>query len=234
VHYRVKEPEHLVEKIIRRALGERTLRVSVYNYLDAIDDLIGFRALHLFKDDWPSLNTFIARNFRVLGPPRAIVYPTDPEDVLMMFRENGCLIDTRQTGYRSVHYSVVVNCRTKDLIAELQIRTLFEQAWGEVSHQIEYPYLSSVPLLRRYTSVLSEFAGCADHLASAARIVAQIAETNRRNPKDRKRRIRALQTRLGQKLNNILNNSPSVHRLLLNPAEVSPEALRGYTRRRPK
>jgi ppGpp synthetase/RelA/SpoT-type nucleotidyltranferase len=53
VRWRVKDPEHLIEKIVRkRAAGaEKYSDINLQNYYTVVTDLIGIRALHLFKDD---------------------------------------------------------------------------------------------------------------------------------------------------------------------------------------
>ena len=49
---RIKNPEHLIAKIIRKKLKSPELTFDVTSYEERITDLIGIRALHLFKGDW--------------------------------------------------------------------------------------------------------------------------------------------------------------------------------------
>jgi len=57
VKSRIKVPERLIEKIIRKT-GERKekygpdFKFSTDNYKNEINDLIGIRALHIFKQEW--------------------------------------------------------------------------------------------------------------------------------------------------------------------------------------
>jgi putative GTP pyrophosphokinase len=56
VRWRVKDTEHLLEKIVRkRASGaEKYSNISVQNYRGIVTDLVGIRALHLFPGGHPN------------------------------------------------------------------------------------------------------------------------------------------------------------------------------------
>lgn len=51
VRWRIKQPEHLMAKIIRKRNNgaEKYNKISVDNYQKIVTDLIGIRVLHLFK-----------------------------------------------------------------------------------------------------------------------------------------------------------------------------------------
>ncbi len=61
VRWRVKDPEHLLEKIIRkRASGSKKyLEISERNYSEIVTDLVGVRVLHLFKYEWLDIHSYI-------------------------------------------------------------------------------------------------------------------------------------------------------------------------------
>ncbi len=65
VRWRVKDPEHLMEKIIRKRIpdtknsNELYLNINVENYHEMVTDLVGIRALHLFKDDYIEINNYL-------------------------------------------------------------------------------------------------------------------------------------------------------------------------------
>jgi len=61
VKYRIKEPEGLIAKIIKKKLEEPNREITSQNYFHQITDLIGVRALHLFKDHWPFIHRFHSR-----------------------------------------------------------------------------------------------------------------------------------------------------------------------------
>jgi putative GTP pyrophosphokinase len=48
---RIKDPEHLIAKIIRKKLESPELTFCVASYEEHITDLIGIRAMHLFKGE---------------------------------------------------------------------------------------------------------------------------------------------------------------------------------------
>ena len=53
-------------------------------------------------------------------------------------------------GYRSVHYLLKSLPGKRVHIAELQVRTLFEEGWSEIDHQVRYPRLSRDPRLEAF------------------------------------------------------------------------------------
>src|SRR5690242_4396742 len=55
IKVRIKNVEHLIEKIIRKKLEKSDLTISSDSYDQYITDLIGVRALHLFKDEWRAI-----------------------------------------------------------------------------------------------------------------------------------------------------------------------------------
>src|SRR5712692_571670 len=62
VKSRLKDPEHLVAKIISKTNIEA---VNRNNYGQVITDLIGLRALHLFKDDWIEIHNYIKNQWKI-------------------------------------------------------------------------------------------------------------------------------------------------------------------------
>lgn len=61
----------------------------------------------------------------------------DPESA-EYFRTFGFEPEIRDTFYTSVHF-VVRPSQGSPLVCEIQIRTLFEEIWGEVDHALNYP-----------------------------------------------------------------------------------------------
>lgn len=56
VRWRVKDVNHLIEKIVRKRCENKVAKkyqeISIDNYKSVLTDLIGVRAIHLFKDEW--------------------------------------------------------------------------------------------------------------------------------------------------------------------------------------
>jgi ppGpp synthetase/RelA/SpoT-type nucleotidyltranferase len=124
--YRIKDPEHLIEKIIRKQFSSGKRTITPENYSTLITDLIGVRAIHLFKGDWERIHDFIGDTWKLKELPTANVRKGDSADLIKLFRSKGCKIHEHEFGYRSVHY-LVKSQPTKNLfVAELQVRTIFE------------------------------------------------------------------------------------------------------------
>jgi len=76
---RIKDPEHLVEKIIRKKLENNKFDVTLKNYKEKITDLVGVRALHLFKEDWNNIHDYVVETWELSETPTANVRKGDPE-----------------------------------------------------------------------------------------------------------------------------------------------------------
>jgi ppGpp synthetase/RelA/SpoT-type nucleotidyltranferase len=68
---RIKDHEHLVEKIIRKHIQGRAEKwdLSVNSYPQVITDLVGVRVLHLFKNDWQSIDGYIRKTWDLQERP---------------------------------------------------------------------------------------------------------------------------------------------------------------------
>lgn len=162
IRKRVKDPEHLIEKIIRKSIEKPKLKINVNNYDKVITDLIGIRILHLFKEDWVPIHQKIIKTWNLQEKPQANIRKGDREDVFSKYR---CEIKEHKYGYRSVHYLIAYPF-TKDekKTVEIQVRTLFEEAWSEIDHTIRYPYDINNPILAGYLVMFNGLAGSADDM----------------------------------------------------------------------
>jgi putative GTP pyrophosphokinase len=62
--------------------------------------------------------------------------------------------------YTSVHYVVQANQRTK-VTCEIQVRTLMDEVWAEVSHRVNYPTPSPSKACQEQLKVLARLtSGC--------------------------------------------------------------------------
>ena len=62
---------------------------------------------------------------------------------------------------------------------EIQGRTLFEEGWGEVDHDIVYKDAEDDEMLRDYSKLLNRLSGLADEMSSYFRRMKQERENNR-------------------------------------------------------
>jgi putative GTP pyrophosphokinase len=137
---RIKDPDHLVVKIIRKRVEKPNLAPpTVDNYRKVITDLIGIRALHLFKDDWLAIHEFVMQHWHHHEKPTAYIRQGDSQEVTKALRKAGCKVKNHDFGYRSIHYLLKTTPGKDIQLAELQVRTIFEEGWAEIDHQVRYP-----------------------------------------------------------------------------------------------
>ncbi|MDD5556559.1 MAG: GTP pyrophosphokinase [bacterium] len=172
VKFRIKDPEHLIAKIIRKQIADNNLSIDRDNYRQVIFDLIGVRALHLFKNDWKDIHNYVVNTWDLKEITVANVRSGDSENIIRAFKEKGCEINEHPYGYRSIHYTITVSPdKGSEIIAEIQVRTIFEEGWSEIDHQIRYPYSISEPLLEQFLVIFNRLAGSADEMGSFIRIL---------------------------------------------------------------
>ncbi len=169
VRWRVKSPEHLIDKIVRKLADgnsrEKYKDISPETYASIVTDLIGLRALHLFKADCIHLHSQINDDFEFAEP--AVIYIREGDLTPEALENSGIEARPHKAGYRSIHY-ILKSARDKgapDLI-ELQVRSLYEEAWSEIDHRIRYPNFSNDASVFTALMVLNRFSGNADELAS--------------------------------------------------------------------
>ena len=169
IKYRLKESDHLLEKILRKREEDGDRIITVDNYRTEISDLVGIRALHLFKEDWQSVHGYINGTWELAERPVAYVRSGDSEKIIEFYKQNGCDVKEHRFGYRSVHYLISSSPDRERYLIEIQARTVFEEAWGEIDHVISYPYARDNELLVRLSSILNRLAANADELGSYMR-----------------------------------------------------------------
>jgi putative GTP pyrophosphokinase len=139
IKIRVKNPERLVRKIIHKKIDKPDREFSVANYREQITDLVGVRALHLSKDQWLPIHQYVEQEWGFdLEKPIAYIRRGDSDLLSKQFKKCGCDVQEDPLGYRSVHYLIPFPVRKKTAVAELQVRTLFEEAWSEIDHRLRY------------------------------------------------------------------------------------------------
>ena len=163
VKMRIKHPEHLIAKIIRLKKDCPKPTITKDNYFKYITDLIGIRVLHLFKEDWTHIHNFILEKWDMKENP-TVYYRKG--DNLKLFEDNGCKTSLHKFGYRSVHYLIESRPNKTPITVEVQVRTIFEEAWSEIDHVIRYPYETDNILLANYLQIFNRLAGNADEMAS--------------------------------------------------------------------
>lgn len=168
VRWRIKDPEHLLEKIIRKRAqkSEKYSDISCENYSEKITDLIGIRALHLFKDDCFEIDAQLMSLWAPSETPIAYIREGDGGKIIEQYKEKGFEVEVHSKGYRSIHYIVNSSPTKKNILAEIQIRTIFEEGWSEIDHKVRYPNFSDNESVSHFLSIFNRIAGSADEMGN--------------------------------------------------------------------
>ncbi|SIT48421.1 RelA / SpoT domain protein [Paraburkholderia piptadeniae] len=164
---RLKDEDHLLGKIARKHAEGR--RITKGNLFSEITDFAGLRVLHLYQGQFSEINKFIMKRvkskvWRLVEKP--IAYTWDPESA-DYFKGFKLRTSVKPSYYTSVHYVLAPANLQEGISCEVQVRTLFEEAWGEIDHSINYPVktekMASIEQLR----VLSKLVSTGSRLADA-------------------------------------------------------------------
>ena len=49
---------------------------------------------------------------------------------------------------------------------EIQVRTLYEEAWSEIDHKLRYPYNLQSEMLKNYTDIMNRLTGLGDEMGT--------------------------------------------------------------------
>jgi len=189
--YRTKEAGHLLEKIVRKRKEnpEKFALLDHTNYYKFVTDLIGIRVFFLYREDWKYFHRYLTSRFE--NDPKLYIqdrlkdFDEDPNHYYMAecpraYKRAGDskIYDSEELQiitdgiYRSLHYIV----KYKGQYIEIQGRTLFEEGWGEVDHDIVYKEAEDDEMLRDYSKLLNRLSGMADEMSSYFRRLKQERE----------------------------------------------------------
>lgn len=177
--FRAKDPKNLRNKLERKAyekISEKKPFTIKEEYLfTKIEDLAGVRLIHLHTDQMNNIHSAIMsileeHKYILVGEPTAYTWDIEYEQ---FFKSIGIKTDPRDSMYTSVHYIVEPNRKTK-MRCELQVRTLMEEVWGEVSHIIDYPHETASIACKKQLKVLARITSSGTRLVDS--IFASAAE----------------------------------------------------------
>ena len=164
---RIKDPDHLRDKLQRKILESKenntAFNVTKENLLETINDLVGLRILHLYtaqiaKIDPALKQLFDRQDFDLIEGPSARTWDNESKE---FFEENDIETKESKSLYTSVHYVISTTSR-KTITCEIQVRTLSEEVWGEVDHQLNYPHKT-------------ESMACSEQLKVLARVTSSVS-----------------------------------------------------------
>ena len=166
VKHRLKNVEHLKEKIQRKWDVENPLTPE--NLFERVTDLAGVRVLHLYQDQFEAIHQHIMKqidNKDWVFYEKPVAYSWDPETD-EYFKSLGLNTKIKDSYYTSIHYVVKPKIES-NICCEIQVRTLFEEIWGEIDHTINYPSPTDNKACREQLRVLSKLVSTGTRLADS-------------------------------------------------------------------
>jgi putative GTP pyrophosphokinase len=160
---REKDPDHLRDKLQRKAVeakqaGKR-FTISTKNLFKRVGDLAGVRLLHIHTDQLALIHPAIMKlldfyKYRLREKPLVYIWDLERKDFLSAL---GLNVEVRPKLYTSVHYVI----EWAEFGCEIQVRTLGEELWGEVSHTINYPHeTNSIACTQQLAALARLASGC--------------------------------------------------------------------------
>jgi ppGpp synthetase/RelA/SpoT-type nucleotidyltranferase len=160
IKYRIKEKARLLEKIDEenKRAENKGAPITHKNFQQKINDLLGIRLICLRLSDIDSVKTYlellaeekILKFNREPDHKRSFILPVDPGKKI----PEG--LELRYSGYSSIHYQAELGENAgagnelKGLQIEFQLRTILEEAWGEIDHKYRYMFSRSGSALPDY------------------------------------------------------------------------------------
>lgn len=182
---RLKDPDHLADKLERKIkeckLKKKPFAITPENLLTKVNDLVGFRLLHLYTRQFTAIDAALRDVFEE-GKYQLIEGPfarTWDDESRQFFRD--CKVKTQDSPsmYTSVHY--VIGSASKTIVtAEIQVRTLSEEVWGEVDHTMNYPHPIDNVACREQLKVLARVTSSASRLVDSIFATVDDHKRNRR------------------------------------------------------
>lgn len=163
---RLKDPQHLMDKLQRKDTEENPITPD--NVFNRITDLAGIRVLHLYQKQFADIHNVIMSkvldgDWTLFESPCA--YTWDPESE-SFYSQLGIECKIKDSYYTSVHY-VIMPKENSPIKCEIQVRTLYEEIWGEIEHCINYPYPTDSVACREQLRVLSKLSVTGKRLADS-------------------------------------------------------------------
>ncbi len=124
---RVKKVSSIIDKSNRRGIS--------YDMIgEMVEDIAGIRIMCQFVDDIYTVVELIRQR--------------DGKDLIIIY-EKDYVKHIKESGYKSYHvivrYPVETTKGTKNILAEIQIRTLAMNFWATIEHSINYKYSGKIP-----------------------------------------------------------------------------------------
>ena len=127
VEGRVKSASSIIEKVSRKGIPRDRIEEDV-------EDIAGIRLICQFVEDIPKIIDIIRQR--------------DGHDIKIV-EERDYITNKKESGYRSYHVVIKYGLNTafgfKEVLAEIQIRTLAMNFWAVTEHELNYKYSGNLP-----------------------------------------------------------------------------------------
>ncbi|NCD03607.1 MAG: (p)ppGpp synthetase [Clostridia bacterium] len=166
VKYRMKDNTHLEDKLRRKISEGRD--ISKDNFFDEVTDLAGIRVLHLYSRQIEEIHNAIIQEVKsgdlaLFEEPKAYTWDIDSQS---FYESLGLKTLVKPSYYTSVHY-VLMPKEGSPIKCEVQVRTLYEEVWGEIDHSINYPYNCESKACIEQLKVLAQLTAAGTRLANS-------------------------------------------------------------------
>ena len=154
IESRLKKPESIVEKMIRRGIP-----LTVEDMEQEMTDIAGIRVICSFQEDLYNLADLLV----------------EQDDVLLISRKD-YIANPKPNGYRSLHLlidiPIFLSQGKKHMKVEVQFRTMAMDFWASVDHKLKYK-----KSIRDTEAVVNKLKICADTLAKMDAEMEEIRRT---------------------------------------------------------
>lgn len=191
VRWRIKSASHLIKKIIRKLNedqpSEKYKDINANNYKSIVTDLIGVRAIYLFKSDWEIVHNHILSRWIIKQDEPVTIYHRKGDIMDIYANYLDCEQKIHFYNYRSIHYLVpATKIQSEQVYCEIQTRTIFEEGWSEIDHKVRYPDFSEDENLMSYLTIFNRLAGSADEMGSYVNELVALIKKNNELEEERK------------------------------------------------
>ena len=166
VKSRMKDLQHLREKIQLKSSIED--QITPENIFNRITDIAGVRVLHLYQVQFLRIHSAIIQkldnqDWILYEKPKAYTWDPQSQD---FFARLDLKVEVKESLYTSIHY-VIKPRENSPVSCEIQVRTLFEEIWGEIDHLINYSEQTVSVACREQIGVLARLVGAGSRLADS-------------------------------------------------------------------
>jgi ppGpp synthetase/RelA/SpoT-type nucleotidyltranferase len=185
----MKEPSHLEEKLKRKLLRAKEVGepfgITEDNLFLRVNDLGGYRIIHLHTRQMGDIHVRLLELLNeaqsdLFEPPYANIWD---EESRSYFEGIGIRTEFNPRLYSSVHYVIQPRSRAK-ITCEIQVRTLADEIWGEIDHQLNYPQPHPSLACREQIKALARVASSCSRLVDSI-VASHDAWRQEENPRGR-------------------------------------------------